>query len=122
MGTPAGHLGDRGEILVEVQELAARANTRGLLRELCRLPLVQLVMSVLIERREQRKLVSLSGFGEDKMTSLAELAVIYAGPKLNEKREAIDYDKNRSATPDIDEGPGKRPLPSPTPRHKPQRL
>jgi beta-galactosidase len=29
------------------------------------------------------KLVSLSGFGPDKMTSLAELAVIYAGPKLN---------------------------------------
>jgi len=29
------------------------------------------------------KLVSLSGFGEDKTTSLAELAVIYAGPKLD---------------------------------------
>ena len=28
------------------------------------------------------KLVSLSGFGPDKTTSLAELAVIYAGPKL----------------------------------------
>jgi hypothetical protein len=28
------------------------------------------------------KLVSLSGFGDDKTTSLAELAVIYAGPKL----------------------------------------
>jgi hypothetical protein len=29
------------------------------------------------------KLISLSGFGADKTTSLAELAVIYAGPKLN---------------------------------------
>ena len=29
------------------------------------------------------KLVSLSGFGPDKMTSLAELAVIYSGPRLN---------------------------------------
>jgi hypothetical protein len=28
------------------------------------------------------RLVSLSGFGPDKTTSLAEFAVIYAGPKL----------------------------------------
>jgi hypothetical protein len=31
------------------------------------------------------KLISLSGFGADKTTALAELAVIYAGPKLEEK-------------------------------------
>ena len=32
------------------------------------------------------KLISLSGFGPDKTTSLAELAVIYAGPKLAEQK------------------------------------
>jgi hypothetical protein len=30
----------------------------------------------------QLKLISLTGFGTDKTTALAELAVIYAGPKL----------------------------------------
>jgi hypothetical protein len=30
------------------------------------------------------KFVSLSGFGPDKTTALAELAVIYAGPKLTD--------------------------------------
>lgn len=53
------------------------------------------------------KLVSLAGFGTDKTTSLAELAIIYAGPKLNDKGEPIEYQRNRSATPDIDEGPEK---------------
>ena len=67
------------------------------------------------------KLVSLSGFGEDKTTALAELAVIYAGPKLNDAGDALEYQRNRSATPDIDEGPRapKRPSPSPTPKRKP---
>jgi beta-galactosidase len=66
------------------------------------------------------KLVSLSGFGEDKTTSLAELAVIYAGPKLNSDSTDIQYQRNRSATPDIDEGPGTaKPKPSPSPGRKP---
>jgi len=61
------------------------------------------------------KLVSLSGFGADKTTSLAELAVIYAGPKLNSETSDIEYQRNRSATPDLDEGPGAtKPKPSPT--------
>jgi hypothetical protein len=60
------------------------------------------------------KLISLSGFGSDKTTSLAELAVIYTGPKLNDKGEPIEYQRSRSATPEIDEGP-ERPKPSPTP-------
>jgi hypothetical protein len=63
------------------------------------------------------KLVSLSGFGEDKRTALAEFAVIYAGPKLSESdRGGIEYQRNRSATPDIDEGAEKRAKPSPTPQ------
>jgi beta-galactosidase len=62
------------------------------------------------------KLVSLAGFGTDKTTSLAELAVIYAGPRLNPGTGEIEYERNRSATPDIDEGPTKRPKPSPSPK------
>ena len=54
------------------------------------------------------KLVSLSGFGPDKTTSLSELAVIYAGPKLSSAGD-IEYERNRSATPDIDEGPARKP-------------
>jgi len=64
------------------------------------------------------KLVSLSGFGEDKRTALAELAVVYAGPKLNDGGKSIQYERNRTATPEIDEGPGK-PRPSPTPTRRP---
>ena len=62
------------------------------------------------------KLVSLSGFGTDKTTSLADLAIIYAGPKLNDSGGPIEYQRNRSATPDIDEGPAPKPKPSPSPR------
>ena len=66
------------------------------------------------------KLVSLSGYGEDKTTSLAELAVIYAGPKLSADGTDIQYQRNRSATPDIDEGTGvTKPKPSPSPARKP---
>jgi hypothetical protein len=69
------------------------------------------------------KLISLSGFGPDKTMALAELAVVYAGPKLKEPSNGtIQYQRNKSATPDIDEGPGavdKAPKPKPTPRSKP---
>jgi beta-galactosidase len=64
------------------------------------------------------KLVSLTGFGTDKTTSLAEVAVIYTGPKLNDKGEPIEYQRNRSATPDIDEGPD-RTKPSASPKTRP---
>lgn len=66
------------------------------------------------------KLVSLSGFGEDKRTALAEFAVIYAGPKLLDSGSGgIEYQRNRSATPDIDEGTEKRAKPSPSPVRRP---
>jgi beta-galactosidase len=68
------------------------------------------------------KLISLSGFGMDKTTSLAELTVMYAGAKLTDSGETIEYQRNRSATPDLDEGPDKqaKPTPTPTPRPKPK--
>ena len=46
---------------------------------------------------------------------VAELAVIYAGPRLSDSSgSGLEYQRNRSATPDIDEG-NQRPKPSPTP-------
>lgn len=50
------------------------------------------------------KLVSLSGFGNDKTTAIADLAVIYAGAKLPDTDEDLEYKRNQSASPDIDEG------------------
>ena len=64
------------------------------------------------------KFVSLSGFGPDKMTALAELAVIYSGPKLGGSGD-VQYQRNRTATPEIDEGPPK-PKATPTPQRRPQ--
>jgi hypothetical protein len=62
------------------------------------------------------KLVSLTGFGMDKTTSLSEIAIVYAGPKLNDKGQPIEYQRNRTATSEIDEGPDK---PKAPPKPKP---
>ena len=64
------------------------------------------------------KLISLSGFGTDKLTSLAEIAIIPANPRANPGAGDIEYQRSRSATPEIDEGTGttKQPKPSPSPR------
>jgi hypothetical protein len=54
------------------------------------------------------KLTALSGFGPDRATALAELAVIYEGRKLTDTdSRSLEYERNRSASPDIDEGDGK---------------
>jgi beta-galactosidase len=66
------------------------------------------------------KLTSLSGFGSDKTTAIAELAIIYSGPKLPEDKNDPEYQRSRSASTDIDEGvaPDDR-KPKPTPTKKP---
>jgi hypothetical protein len=62
------------------------------------------------------KLVSLSGFGTDKLTALADVAVMYVGPKLDDQgNPSMEYQRNRTATPEIDEGVDKRAKPTPTP-------
>jgi hypothetical protein len=63
------------------------------------------------------KLISLSGFGDDKTTSLAEIAVIQAGPKARRSSSTMEYQRSRSATPEIDEVPDadKKPKPKPSP-------
>jgi beta-galactosidase len=50
------------------------------------------------------KFVSLSGFGGDKVSALAELAVIYTGPPLLVDHSQTEYTRSISASPDIDEG------------------
>ena len=63
---------------------------------------------------------SLSGFGEDKVSALAELAVIYTGPPLPPDLSDTEYTRSISASPDIDEGVSpvdKKPSPTPTPRN-----
>lgn len=50
------------------------------------------------------RLRSLSGFGTDKMTALADVAVIYQGPKLPDDEDDLEYQRSKSASPDIDEG------------------
>lgn len=50
------------------------------------------------------KFVSLSGFGNDKTTAIADLAVIYTGAKLTEDETDLEYKRVKSASTDIDEG------------------
>jgi hypothetical protein len=65
------------------------------------------------------KLVSLSGFGIDKTTSLAELAVIQTRPKTRRSSTTMEYERSRSASSDIDEGPDANKKPKPKPQTKP---
>ncbi len=62
------------------------------------------------------KFVSLSGFGADKMTAIADLAVIYEGTKLPDDDEDLEYKRVKSATTDIDEGETDDKKPKPTPK------
>jgi len=62
------------------------------------------------------KLVSLSGFGADKTTAIADLAVIYTGARLPDDTEDLEYKRIKSASTDIDESVNiddKKPKPTP---------
>lgn len=51
------------------------------------------------------KFTALSGFGNDTSAALAELAVIYAGPKIADTSSGnVEYQGVRTASPDIDAG------------------
>jgi beta-galactosidase len=50
------------------------------------------------------KFVSLSGFGADNTTAIADLAVIYSGPALPDNTDELEYKRVKSASSDIDEG------------------
>ena len=56
------------------------------------------------------KLTGWSGFGTDESAALAELAVVYAGPKLaTASAGEIEYRNVRTASPDIDAGEADKP-------------
>jgi hypothetical protein len=56
---------------------------------------------------KQLRLTALSGFGNDTSAGLAELAVLYAGPKLTgDTSGEVEYKNVRTASPDIDAGDG----------------
>ena len=68
------------------------------------------------------RLTALSGFGPDVTAALAELAVIYAGPKLADESDDTEYKHAKSATADIDEpaaAPARPKNPPPRKRSKP---
>jgi hypothetical protein len=50
------------------------------------------------------RLTAVSGFGPDPTTALAELAIVYAGPPLDDADGGIDYQRAESATPEMEEG------------------
>ena len=51
------------------------------------------------------RFTALSGFGRDASTAIAELAVLYAGPKLPETAPGdIEFQPSRSTSTDVDEG------------------
>jgi hypothetical protein len=53
----------------------------------------------------QLRFTALSGYGADTSAALAELAVIYAGPKLADNGSgSIEYRRSRSTSLDVDEG------------------
>jgi beta-galactosidase len=55
------------------------------------------------------RFVAISGFGSDRMVALADLAVIYEGPALPPDPQDPEYKRSTSASPDIDEGTGRKP-------------
>ena len=70
---------------------------------------------------KQLKFTAASGFGRDASASLAELAILYAGPKLPENQDGeIEYRRVRSTSTDVDEGSAV-PSSSPSQEKKRQR-
>jgi hypothetical protein len=49
------------------------------------------------------RLTALSGFGGDRASALADVAVLYTGPALPEDTSALEYKRSRSASTDVDE-------------------
>jgi hypothetical protein len=49
------------------------------------------------------RLTSLSGFGPDRASALADVAVMYAGPALPDEAGELEYKRSRSTSADVDE-------------------
>ena len=116
------HEGDVREYVVRVGEdgMPWREVARGELASTFEPQLIRFNQTV---RAPRLSFTVISGFGSDTRAALAELAVVYAGPKLPEEPDdAPEYKRTRTATPDIDEGtPAAQPTPAPARRPRPQR-
>jgi hypothetical protein len=49
------------------------------------------------------RLTALAGFGEDRASALADVAVLYTGPKLPDEAGELQYQRSRSVSADVDE-------------------
>jgi hypothetical protein len=49
------------------------------------------------------RLTSLSGFGADRTSALADVAVLYTGARLPEEKGELEYKRSRSTSVDVDE-------------------
>ena len=49
------------------------------------------------------RLTPLSGFGQDRASALADVAVLYTGPALPEEAGELEYQRSRSTSADVDE-------------------
>jgi hypothetical protein len=98
------HLGDTREYVVETSDNGQdwKEVLRGRLASTWEPQRVQFPQTV---TARQVRFTTLSGFGTDTSTALAELAVMYAGPKLpDQDTGAIEYRRSRSTSTDVDEG------------------
>jgi hypothetical protein len=59
------------------------------------------------------KLTALSGFGADRASALADVAILYAGPPLPDDSGELEYRRSRSTSADVDEAgmDDRRPAP-----------
>jgi len=68
------------------------------------------------ESASQLRLTALTGYGADTSAALAEITILYVGPKLAENTDAsVEYKRIRSTTSDVDEGPTTAPTTQPKP-------
>jgi beta-galactosidase len=98
------HAGDVRGYLVEVSDDGQqwREVTRGELASTWNPQQVRFAQTV---TKKNLRFTALSGFGNDTSTALAELAVMYAGPKLTEGGlGAVEYQRVRSTSTDVEEG------------------
>ncbi len=98
------HLGDTREYTVEISDDGQdwKEVLHGQLASTWEPLRIQFPQTV---TTRQLRFTSLSGFGNDASTALAELAVIYAGPKLEDQGGGtIEYRRTRSTSTDVDEG------------------
>lgn len=109
------HLGDIREYRIEASDDGERWRS-VLAGQLPSTWSPQTIQFPKIESAKQLRFTALSGYGPDASAALAEIAVLYAGPRLAENAEAaVEYKRIRSTSTDVDEGPATSPETKPKP-------